>query len=299
MEYPYTVIKKPAAERPIIQGYDIVYSVVPGITPAVCRQLHMSVIVPRTKAPLPLIVVYPGGGFKTADWHLYLPMRLALANAGYVVACAEYRTIPDTYPALVIDAKAALRYLRAHSADYNINPDKVGVIGLSAGGYVSNMVGATIGESQYEQGDNLGVSTAVNAVATLYGISNLTNIGAGLGKAEEDSHKSLSSSESLLMNGVAFPGNPPKGILDLGQAAIDASPVGHLEGPKPPFLIMAGTEDKIVSPVQSQQWYEALRAAGHAAQLIMLKDAGHENDPCWAQPAIADILIDFFSLTLK
>ena len=299
MDYPYTTITKPMAVRPIIQGYDVVYSVVPGITPAVCRQLHMSIIVPRTDEPLPLIVVYPGGGFKTADWHLYLPMRMALANAGYVVACAEYRTIPDTYPALVVDAKAALRYLRANCDEYNINPDKVGVIGLSAGGYVSNMVGATIGESMYEEGENLGVSTSVDAVATLYGISDLRNIGDGLGEAVESIHRSNSSSESLLMNGVAFPGNPPKGILELGTAAVDASPMGHLATRKPPFLLMAGDKDEIVSPVQSHQWYDALRMAGNEAKLIMLKDAGHENDPCWAQDAINDILISWFDRQLK
>ena len=289
----FTTIARPKPVRPIIQGYDVVYSVVPGLTPDVCRELHMDIIVPRTSEPLPLIVVYPGGGFKTADRHLYLPMRMALANAGYVVACAEYRTIPDTFPALVEDAKAALRYLQANAKAYNINPDLIGVIGLSAGGYVSNMVGATEGD------EGFGPAPKVKAVATLYGISDLRNIGEGLGDEVVAIHESCSSSESLLLNGVAFPGNAPKSVVELADKALKASPMGHLDSPKPPFLLMAGTEDNIVSPIQSKQWFEALRAAGHKANLVMIDGAGHENDPCWAQDEVNDILVRWFDYHLN
>lgn len=271
------------------------------VVPQTGRELSMSIIIPsNVKGPMPLIVLYPGGGFTSADYHQYLPMRLAFAKRGYVVASAEYRTVPDRYPALIEDAKAALRYLRANAKAYNIDPTRVGVIGRSAGGYVSNMMGATIGEEQYAVGDNLNMSDEVNAVASLYGISNLTNIGEGLGTVIEDIHKSPAASEALLINGVAFPPKNPGGsILSDVDKAIKASPVGHIKKGMPPFLLMAGTEDIIVSPIQSMQWYDALKASGNEARLIMVEGAGHGNDPIWAQTEIINIVIDFFDEHLK
>lgn len=64
-------------------------------------------------------------------------MRMALAKAGFVVAAAEYRTVPDKFPALVIDGKAAVRFLRAHATQFGIDPTRIGVLGDSAGGYLS------------------------------------------------------------------------------------------------------------------------------------------------------------------
>jgi acetyl esterase/lipase len=64
------------------------------------RQLRMSLLVPRNNDLKPAIVYFPGGGFMTANHDKYIAMRMALANAGYVVAAAEYRVIPDKFPAI-------------------------------------------------------------------------------------------------------------------------------------------------------------------------------------------------------
>ena len=75
---------------------DIVYSQVKS-TVAV-RQLHMSLLVPRNGDLKPAIIYFPGGGFTSAAWNKFIEMRMALAAAGFVVAAAEYRTVPDTFP---------------------------------------------------------------------------------------------------------------------------------------------------------------------------------------------------------
>jgi acetyl esterase/lipase len=75
----------------------------------VIRQLKMSLLVPRNNDLKPAIVYFPGGGFMTANHDKYIAMRMALANAGYVVAAAEYRVIPDKFPAPVVDGKTAVR----------------------------------------------------------------------------------------------------------------------------------------------------------------------------------------------
>lgn len=143
------------------------------------RPLKMTLLVPRTKEPKPAIVYYPGGGFTSSDHEKYIEMRMALAKAGFVVAAVEYRTVPNKFPALVIDGKAAVRYLRAHAASLGIDPTRIGVLGDSAGGYVAQMVGVTGNDKSLDQGDFLDCPSDVQAVATIYGISNLMNIGAG------------------------------------------------------------------------------------------------------------------------
>lgn len=131
-------------------------------------------------------------------------MRLALAQAGFVVAAAEYHVVPDTFPAPVVDGKAAMRYLRAHAAEYGIDPQRIGVLGDSAGGYLAQMLGTTNGEKAFDKGEYLDQNSDVQAVVTLYGFSNLLNIGASFPENIQDVHRSPASIEALLVNGAAF-----------------------------------------------------------------------------------------------
>lgn len=174
------------------------------------RPLKMTLLVPRTQEAKPAIVYYPGGGFTSANHEKFIEMRMALAKAGFVVAAAEYRTVPDRYPALINDAKAAVRYLRAHARKFGIDPQRIGVIGDSAGGYVAQMMGTTNGEKQFDTGDFTEVSSDVQAAVTIYGISNLMNIGEGYPEAIQEVHKSPAVTEALLIHGPAFADSPAK-----------------------------------------------------------------------------------------
>ena len=269
----------------------VVYSQV--TTPRSNRPLRMTVFVPRTNELKGLIVYFPGGGFTSADYEKYVEMRMALANAGFVVAAAEYRTVPDKFPALIEDAKAAVRYLKAHWEQYGIDTTSVGVIGDSAGGYVSQMLGTTNGETQFDKGDYLNVSSDVQAVATLYGISNLLNIGEGYSDKVQKVHQSPAVTEALLLNGVAFANFEGASILTDSAKALAASPMGHIKDGLPPFLIMHGTNDMLVSPIQSEQLYNALEQSGNTADYIVVQDAGH-GDLVWYQKSIIDLVVNWF-----
>ena len=188
----------------------IIYSQLP--TQRSIRQLRMTVMTPRTKARKPAVVYFPGGGFTSADHEKFIEMRHALARAGFVVAAAEYRTVPVKFPALVEDGKAAVRYLRAHADEYGIDPERIGVIGDSAGGYLVQMLGATNGEKAFDKGDFTNVSSDVQAVCTIYGISDLTSIGEGLDPAQAKVHASPAVTEALLVHGPAF-GKSPGGSI--------------------------------------------------------------------------------------
>ena len=262
------------------------------------RAMRMTLLVPRTAEKKPAIIYFPGGGFTTTDYEKFIEMRFALAKAGFVVAAAEYRVVPNKFPAILEDGKSAGRFLKAHADAYGIDASKIGVLGDSAGGYLSQMVAVTGNEKQFDKGDNLHVDSTVQAAATLYGISDLRNIGAGFDEAIQKVHQSPAVTEALLVNGVAFNEYPGASILSDSDKALAASSLGHIKKNLPPFLIMHGTEDKLVSPVQSEQLYEALKQNGNRVTYVKVEGAAH-GDTVWFQKPIIDKVVTWFKDNLK
>ena len=262
------------------------------------RAMRMTLLVPRTAEKKPAIIYFPGGGFTTTDCEKFIEMRFALAKAGFVVAAAEYRVVPNKFPAILEDGKSAVRFLKAHADAYGIDASKIGVLGDSAGGYLSQMVAVTGNEKQFDKGDNLHVDSTVQAAATLYGISDLRNIGAGFDEAIQKVHQSPAVTEALLVNGVAFNEYPGASILSDSDKALAASSLGHIKKNLPPFLIMHGTEDKLVSPVQSEQLYEALKQSGNRVTYVKVEGAAH-GDTVWFQKPIIDKVVTWFKDNLK
>lgn len=262
------------------------------------RAMRMTLLVPRTAEKKPAIIYFPGGGFTTTDYEKFIEMRFALAKAGFVVAAAEYRVVPNKFPAILEDGKSAVRFLKAHANAYGIDASKIGVLGDSAGGYLSQMVAVTGNEKQFDKGDNLHVDSTVQAAATLYGISDLRNIGAGFDEAIQKVHQSPAVTEALLVNGVAFNEYPGASILSDSDKALAASSLGHIKKNLPPFLIMHGTEDKLVSPVQSEQLYEALKQNGNRVTYVKVEGTAH-GDTVWFQKPIIDKVVTWFKDNLK
>ena len=262
------------------------------------RAMRMTLLVPRTAEKKPAIIYFPGDGFTTTDYEKFIEMRFALAKAGFVVAAAEYRVVPNKFPAILEDGKSAVRFLKAHADAYGIDASKIGVLGDSAGGYLSQMVAVTGNEKQFDKGDNLHVDSTVQAAATLYGISDLRNIGAGFDEAIQKVHQSPAVTEALLVNGVAFNEYPGASILSDSDKALAASSLGHIKKNLPPFLIMHGTEDKLVSPVQSEQLYEALKQNGNRVTYVKVEGAAH-GDTVWFQKPIIDKVVTWFKDNLK
>ncbi|WP_409158395.1 alpha/beta hydrolase fold domain-containing protein [Pectobacterium sp. B2J-2] len=274
---------------------DVVYAQVKSTRSV--RQMHMSVLVPRNDELKPAIIYFPGGGFTTSEHDKFIEMRMALAEAGFVVVAAEYRTIPDIFPAPVIDAKSAVRYIRQHAIEYGVDPKRIGVLGDSAGGWLAQMLGTTNGDQSFDKGDNLSQSSDVQAVATLYGISDLRNIGEGFSEVIQRVHHSPAATEALLVNGAAFRNFAGASITDSPEKALNASPVGHLSGHTPPFLIMHGSKDSLVSPEQSATLYGLLKKAGNHANYVLIEGAEH-GDYHWYQPAVISKVVDWFRQTL-
>ena len=260
------------------------------------RGLKMTLFVPRTKEKRPAVLYFPGGGFTSADHEKFLEMRYALARAGYVVAACEYRAVPNKFPALLEDAKAAVRWMRAHASEFGVDADRIGLLGDSAGGYVVQMAGATNGEKNWDVGDFKEVSSDVQAVVSIYGISDLTTIGEGIGN--ENVHASAAVTEALLLNGPAFKDFAGASVNADPQKAKAASPIGHVDGTEPPFLLMHGSGDKVVSPLQSKKMFEALQNKKVEAEYVLVRGAEHGDLP-WYQPGVISRVVNFFDRHLK
>ena len=260
------------------------------------RGLKMTLFVPRTKEKKPAVLYFPGGGFTSADHEKFLEMRYALARAGYAVAACEYRAVPNKFPALLEDAKAAVRWMRAHASEFGVDADRIGLLGDSAGGYVVQMAGATNGEKNWDVGDFKEVSSDVQAVVSIYGISDLTTIGEGIGN--ENVHASAAVTEALLLNGPAFKDFAGASVNADPQKAKAASPIGHVDGTEPPFLLMHGSGDKVVSPMQSKKMFEALQNKKVEAEYVLVRGAEHGDLP-WYQPGVISRVVNFFDRHLK
>ncbi len=260
------------------------------------RGLKMTLFVPRTKEKKPAVLYFPGGGFTSADHEKFLEMRYALACAGYVVAACEYRAVPNKFPALLEDAKTAVRWMRAHASEFGVDANRIGLLGDSAGGYVVQMAGATNGEKNWDVGDFKEVSSDVQAVVSIYGISDLTTIGEGIGN--ENVHASAAVTEALLLNGPAFKDFAGASVNADPQKAKAASPIGHVDGTEPPFLLMHGSGDKVVSPLQSKKMFEALQNKKVEAEYVLVRGAEHGDLP-WYQPGVISRVVNFFDRHLK
>lgn len=285
---------------PVVQGrIDAISGVVYSQVFERGRSVHglkMTLFVPRTKEKKPAVLYFPGGGFTSADHEKFLEMRYALACAGYVVAACEYRAVPNKFPALLEDAKAAVRWMRAHASEFGVDANRIGLLGDSAGGYVVQMAGATNGEKNWDVGDFKEVSSDVQAVVSIYGISDLTTIGEGIGN--ENVHASAAVTEALLLNGPAFKDFAGASVNADPQKAKAASPIGHVDGTEPPFLLMHGSGDKVVSPLQSKKMFEALLNKKVEAEYVLVRGAEHGDLP-WYQPGVISRVVNFFDRHLK
>ena len=134
----------------------------------------LDLYIPQGSGPFPLVIMVHGGGFMMGD--KAEGMGLAgvdkLLAAGYAVASINYRLSGEAqYPAQIYDAKAAVRFLRANAATYNLNPTKFGAWGASAGGNLVALLGTTCGVAELEGAElgNADQSSCVQAVVDWFG----------------------------------------------------------------------------------------------------------------------------------
>jgi acetyl esterase/lipase len=235
----------------------------------------------KADAPTPLIVWVHGGGWLQGDKKGGPAMPFVAK--GYAVASINYRLSKEaTYPAQIEDCKAAVRFLRANAKKYNLDPDRFGAWGGSAGGHLVALLGTTGDVKELDgKGDNLDVSSRVQAVCDWYGPTDLGQMGG--------SHDKPDSPEAKLIGGP---------LQDNKDKVARANPITYVTKTAAPFLIMHGDQDKSVPPGQSELLQEALKKAGVEVTYEVVKGAGHGGKE-FNTPESLELVEKFFDKHLK
>ncbi len=261
--------------------------------------MKMDILQPQSNEKLPAIVYVTGGGFINANKDNDVQLRMHLAEAGYVVASIQYRVAPSArFPQPLEDVKSAIRYLKAHADRFGIDADRVGIVGASAGGYLTAMAATTSGTTTFDKGENLNVTSSVKAAVDLYGPSDLTRIGDDYSDKVKGFHKSAGSPVALWVNGSPVFGGKDGGILADKEAADFANPINHISKTSAPMLLMHGTADYVVSPSQTDLLFQALQKNNIPSQRYLVEGAAH-GGIYWNQKEVQDIITDFFDQYLK
>ena len=218
---------------------------------------------PNAQRPGPLIIWFHGGGWYKGDKHAHnVPPHLTerYLTRGYAVASANYRLAQHSpFPAQIHDGKAAIRYLRSHAQQYNLDPERIGVWGQSAGAYLAVFLGVTNGNLKLEGrvGRHLDQSSAVQVVVNRCAPTDMT-----LPNQPKDLWDPF---EKMLGTSVA-----QKPAL-----AAQASPITYVTSRAVPMLILHGDIDPIVPLAHAQLLETALQQAGVEVTFITLKNTGH------------------------
>ncbi len=203
-----------------------------------------------------------------------------LTHLGYVVASINYRySNQAVYPAQIEDCKAAIRWLRAHSAEYGIDPNNIGVWGESAGGHLVALLGLTGTIRDFDIGENLDQSSRVECVIDWYGPTDFEHYGGNAWVPD----KGADSAVTRLIGGKPSD-NPEK--------ARRASPITFVQSNAAPFLIMQGETDPLVPAQQSQLLQTALEKAGVESTLKVIPGAVH-GGPQFATPEAIALITNF------
>ena len=264
------------------------------------NRLKMDIYSPIGEKKSPAVVFVPGGWWLTSPKDSGMQIAEKLAEAGFAVASIEYRLIAESnYINIIGDVKAAVRYLRAHAEDFNIDKNKIAVMGTSAGGYLSSMVGVTGGIEKFDFGENLEQSSSVQAVVDIFGPSDLTKIADDYSEELQKIYNSPGSPSSILVNGVsAFRHNKGGSISEIPETARDSNPIAHINKNTPPFLIFHGNKDTTISPSQSKILYDALIKNGVDAEFYVVNGCGHDFKYFY-QPKTFNIIVNFLNRVLK
>jgi acetyl esterase/lipase len=219
---------------------------------------------------LPLIVYFHGGAWEKGNkGRGFIVLAPYLRGGRYVGASVEYRFSQDAaWPAQIHDCKAAIRWLRANAAKYNIDPERIAVFGGSAGGHLASMVGLTADVPQLEGtlGPDTNVSSRVTCVVDFCGPSDLVAVSLATNMAER--FGTTNSPESKLIGGL---------VTENLEKAREASPITYVTSNAPPFFIAQGTADSVVPFDQSERLYKALVDAKPATAPIFVRMIGADH----------------------
>jgi len=253
--------KPPVIPESVVVERDAEYGTGGGVS------LKLDIVRPKaaSEKPRPVIAFIHGGGWSGGNKESAVGQLIPFAASGnYFCATIEYRLSGvATWPAQIHDCKAAIRWLKANAKRYNIDPEKIGVWGSSAGGHLVSMLGVSSGAKQLE-GDcgSPGRSSRVACVVDYCGPSDFL----GIARVKRSTEQRAYDPVSKLLGGP---------IEEQKEAAVSASPVTYASKDAAPVLIVHGTNDTTVPLEQAEVFYAALKKAGADATFVKVIGGTH------------------------
>jgi acetyl esterase/lipase len=228
--------------------------------------------------PLPILAFVHGGAWQKGDKRGAGTMLMPLVQSGkYAFASIGYRLTGEAiWPAQIHDCKAAIRWLRANAGTYDLDPNHIGVMGMSAGGHLVAMLGTggNVAELEGELGGHRDVDSRVQCVINVCGPTDFPNF-----RTAQEKHD---TAVAILIGGP-LKANP--------DAARRVSPITYVTNDDPPFMCIHGTEDTVVPISQSEVLAQALSRSGVECVMVPITGGGHAIS--W-NPQILDRVKLFF-----
>jgi len=231
--------------------------------------------VPDGAGPFPAAILVHGGGFDGGSKNTNVrPLFEPLADAGFAWFSIDYRMAPEfRFPAAIADLEAAIRWVKAHAAEYHVNPSKIAIIGESAGGFLVNYAGT------HETRD-----TTVQAVVDFYGPVDYAAL--ALERRDHPERFNMASINRHMSRGGSIRFFGVEQLDEAGLAKLRAvSPLFAVHKGMPPFLCIHGTKDDQVSYEQSPLMCGAMRKVGAACEIVTIEGGGHGMSG-WKDPAM-------------
>lgn len=186
-----------------------------------------------------------------------------LVEAGYTLFSINHRATPRfQYPAALEDAQRAVRFVRYHAEQFGIDPDRIGAIGGSSGGHLVSLLGLLSGGGELENESPINrMNARVQCVVTRAAPSSFVD--------DFGSH----GAHAMFLGAAVRPDSAENSMEY--QRALAASPLTYVSPDAPPFLLIHGDADDVVSIAQSERMEEALRKAGAPVHLRRVPGGAH------------------------
>jgi acetyl esterase/lipase len=240
--------------------------------------LTMDVFKPQDANGAAIVAVVSGGWFSKVE-NINVGFYSPFLQRGYTVFAVVHGSQPKfTIPEIIEDMNRSVRFIRYHAKDYSIDPNRIGIVGASAGGHLSLMQGMAGDLGNPKAADPIDrMSSRVQAVAAFFPPTDLLNYGT---KGHEMLARSFQKPFTAAVDYRVFDDSKK-----LFETVTDAkkqreiskriSPIEHVTPDDPPTLLIHGDKDDLVPLQQSEEMYAKLKETGVITQLIVKKDAGH------------------------
>jgi alpha-L-fucosidase 2 len=226
----------------------------------------MDAYVPDGAGPYAAVIWVHGGGFVAGDKQPYPKTLLdPLAEAGLAWFSVNYRLAPaHPFPAQTDDVESAVEYIKSHAREFKIDPDRIALIGASAGGHLVSFVGA-----KHRQ------KNRVRAVVSFFGEHDLIDRTHPKGDCMIDGKVIPDPGPLCLSPGLSKFLGVTAASPNAGKVVREASPATYIRKDMPAYLLVHGTKDLNVPYEQSVVMCNAMKKAGARCELITVEGGGH------------------------